>query len=123
MSSPVIVKPSVACGVSEAHAMTLVLRPEGFSGISCALPACVQEYIDHAAMLYKVYVVGSEVRYPCNFSFPPDCEPATERCSGAVADMLQVPCCAGAHRPEAVTARLGALRRRQARQAASSSAI
>jgi inositol-1,3,4-trisphosphate 5/6-kinase len=61
MSTPVIVKPSIACGVSEAHAMTLVLRPEGFGGISCTLPACVQEYIDHAAMLYKVYVMGSEV--------------------------------------------------------------
>lgn len=115
MRTPVIVKPSVACGVSKAHAMTLVLRPEGVSGISCALPACVQEYIDHAAMLYKVYVIGSEVRYPCHFSFPPDCESATERCSGAVADILQVPCCAGAHRSEAVTARLGALRWRQAR--------
>lgn len=63
MSTPVIVKPSVACGVSEAHAMTIVLRPAGFDEISCALPACVQEYVDHAAALYKVYVISSEVRW------------------------------------------------------------
>lgn len=61
MAAPVIVKPLVACGVSEAHAMTIVLRLAGFDGISRALPACVQEYVDHAAALYKVYVIGSEV--------------------------------------------------------------
>lgn len=42
--------------------MTIVLQPEGFSTSACALPACVQEYVDHAAALYKVYVIGSEVR-------------------------------------------------------------
>lgn len=65
--------------------MTLVLRPEGFSGISCTLPACVQEYVDHAATLYKVYVIGSEVCYPRYYSLLPTCdESATEGCSDVV---------------------------------------
>ncbi len=43
--------------------MTLVLRPDGFRDVRSPVPACVQEYVDHGAALYKVYVIGSEVRW------------------------------------------------------------
>lgn len=48
--------------------MTLVLRPDGFRDVRSPVPACVQEYVDHGAALYKVYVIGSEVRSVCRGS-------------------------------------------------------
>lgn len=63
MAAPAIVKPSVACGVAQAHDMTLVLRPAGFADVASPLPACVQEYVDHGAALHKIYVIGSEVLF------------------------------------------------------------
>lgn len=42
MTCPVIMKPRVACGTPESHAMALLLQPEGITEAHVTLPASVQ---------------------------------------------------------------------------------
>ena len=61
MRFPVICKSLVACGSPEAHHMALVPTRDLF----LSLPSgrwFVQEFIDHEAVLYKVYVMGDLVQ-------------------------------------------------------------
>ena len=59
---PCIVKPRVACGVAEAHAMAFVLHASGLAELeSLPLPAVAQEYVDHGGVVWKVYVAGEQV--------------------------------------------------------------
>ncbi|KAJ3681410.1 hypothetical protein LUZ60_015899 [Juncus effusus] len=67
---PVLVKPQVACGVSEAHNMALVLKPEDFTNLSVPLPAVIQEYVDHGSIIYKVYSLGNKVFHAVRKSMP-----------------------------------------------------
>uniref|UniRef100_A0A2P2JLU8 Inositol-tetrakisphosphate 1-kinase n=1 Tax=Rhizophora mucronata TaxID=61149 RepID=A0A2P2JLU8_RHIMU len=60
---PSIVKPQVACGVSDAHSMAIVFRHENFKDLSIPLPAIVQEYVDHSSTLFKIYVLGEKTFY------------------------------------------------------------
>ena len=62
MELPVIVKPTAACGVAAAHSMAIVLRAAGFADVRVPLPAALQEYVDHGAVVHKVYVLGPQVR-------------------------------------------------------------
>lgn len=67
---PSIVKPQVACGVSNAHSMAIVFRPEDFKDLPVPLPAIVQEYVDHSSTLFKCYVLGEELFYAVKKSIP-----------------------------------------------------
>jgi hypothetical protein len=51
----------VACGVSEAHQMALLLHFAGLQGLGVPMPAVAQEYIDHGGLVWKVYVAGDKV--------------------------------------------------------------
>jgi Inositol 1,3,4-trisphosphate 5/6-kinase ATP-grasp domain len=41
--------------------MQVVLDDSGLGSVSIPGPLCVQEYIDHSALLHKVYMMGSKV--------------------------------------------------------------
>lgn len=70
VSLPWLVKPAAACGITASHQMTAVLKSEGWQTIDCMLPAVVQEFVDHGAVLFKVYVIASEVHVVRKESFP-----------------------------------------------------
>ncbi|CAL5203180.1 unnamed protein product [Lathyrus oleraceus] len=70
LSLPCIVKPNVACGVSDAHKMAIVFRVEDFKSLNVPLPAVIQEYVDHSSTLYKFYVLGEKVFYAVKKSIP-----------------------------------------------------
>lgn len=67
---PCIVKPRVACGTPEAHHMALVLRNEGFQEMQVAMPGCLQQFINHNGLLYKVYVMGDQLHVTERQSIP-----------------------------------------------------
>lgn len=70
MKLPAIVKPRIACGASDAHTMAVVFRKEGFNGLAVPLPAVIQEYVDHGASQYKMYIVGNKLLCSCRKSTP-----------------------------------------------------
>ncbi|MCO5551272.1 hypothetical protein L7F22_004771 [Adiantum nelumboides] len=70
ISLPVIVKPQMACGISDAHTMAVIFKEEGFANLAVPVPSTVQEYIDHGSRLYKFYVIGEEVFYSIRKSTP-----------------------------------------------------
>lgn len=53
----------VACGTPDSHAMALALWPQALGGLAgrVPLPAVVQEFVNHDATIYKVYVAGNKV--------------------------------------------------------------
>jgi inositol-1,3,4-trisphosphate 5/6-kinase/inositol-tetrakisphosphate 1-kinase len=57
---PLIVKPLIAAGTKQSHYMTIVLQE---SAIANKIPpkSLIQEYVNHNATLYKVYVLGESV--------------------------------------------------------------
>lgn len=57
---PIIVKPLPAAGTKSSHHMVIVLNRKGLRSI--AFPCILQEYANHDARLYKVYVLGDTVR-------------------------------------------------------------
>ncbi|CAN0300819.1 unnamed protein product [Discosporangium mesarthrocarpum] len=60
LSYPVICKPIQACGTRGSHTMLLIFDESGLADITA--PIVVQEHCNHNAKLYKVCVVGDEVR-------------------------------------------------------------
>lgn len=70
ISFPNIVKPQVACGVSDAHSMAVVFKGEDFKDLCVPLPAIVQEYIDHGSSLFKFYVLGEKIFHALKNSMP-----------------------------------------------------
>ncbi|KAI3962192.1 hypothetical protein MKX01_030742 [Papaver californicum] len=67
---PSIVKPQVACGVADAHNMAIVFRTDDFLDLAVPLPAVIQEYVDHSAVLFKFYVLGDRVFHAVKNSTP-----------------------------------------------------
>jgi inositol-1,3,4-trisphosphate 5/6-kinase/inositol-tetrakisphosphate 1-kinase len=53
---PCVSKPIVAHGSSSAHEMTLVFNEKGLA--ECAFPCVVQSFINHNAVLYKLFALG-----------------------------------------------------------------
>lgn len=53
---PLIAKPLPAAGTKKSHCMGVVLNPSGLSKVQS--PCLLQEYANHDAVLYKVYVLG-----------------------------------------------------------------
>lgn len=70
LSLPCIVKPQVACGVSDAHKMAIVFKVDDFKNLSVPLPAVIQEYVDHSSTLYKFYVLGEKTFFAVKKSIP-----------------------------------------------------
>ncbi|KAA6428986.1 MAG: inositol-tetrakisphosphate 1-kinase 4-like, partial [Trebouxia sp. A1-2] len=67
---PCIVKPRVACGTPEAHQMAVVLQEDGFQDLQVAMPACLQQFINHNGVLHKVYVMGDQMHVAERQSIP-----------------------------------------------------
>ena len=61
---PAIFKSVVACGMAEAHKMAIALQPEGLSEVDVPMPACVQPFVDHGAVIHKIYAAGGQVCLP-----------------------------------------------------------
>ncbi|XP_042214490.1 inositol-tetrakisphosphate 1-kinase-like isoform X2 [Homarus americanus] len=53
---PVVCKPVTAGGGVEAHEMAVVFNEKGIS--ECTLPCVAQSFINHGAVLYKLFVLG-----------------------------------------------------------------
>ncbi|XP_038888640.1 inositol 1,3,4-trisphosphate 5/6-kinase 4 [Benincasa hispida] len=70
LSLPCIVKPQVACGVSDAHKMAIIFYVEDIKNLDVPLPAIIQEYVDHSSTLYKFYVLGEKIFYAVKKSTP-----------------------------------------------------
>ncbi|KAI9110940.1 hypothetical protein K1719_018060 [Acacia pycnantha] len=70
LSLPCIVKPKVACGVSDAHKMAIVFRADDLKNLDVPLPAIIQEYVDHSSTLYKFYMLGEKIFYAVKKSIP-----------------------------------------------------
>lgn len=70
LALPLIAKPGAACGLARSHAMALMLG----SPHSCvaqltkhvALPALLQEFVNHGGLQWKAYVMGQRVRIATN---------------------------------------------------------
>ncbi|KAL0382644.1 UNVERIFIED_CONTAM: Inositol 1,3,4-trisphosphate 5/6-kinase [Sesamum calycinum] len=70
LSLPSIVKPQIACGVSDAHSMAIVFKMDHYKDLNVPLPAVVQEYVDHSSLLYKFYALGGKIFYAVKKSIP-----------------------------------------------------
>ena len=57
---PLIAKPLDAAGTVQSHKMTVALSPSGLQ--DCIYPCLLQSYENHDGVLFKVYVIGKEVR-------------------------------------------------------------
>lgn len=55
---PFVCKPSVAHGSSNAHKMAVIFNEKGVK--DCHPPCVAQSFINHNAILYKIYMVGDE---------------------------------------------------------------
>lgn len=53
---PVICKPLIAQGSSDAHKLMVIFNEEGLK--DCQPPCVAQEFINHNAIVYKIYIVG-----------------------------------------------------------------
>jgi len=56
---PLIAKPLQAAGTAESHKLAIVLGRKGLKRLQ--FPCILQEYSNHDAILFKVYVLGDEV--------------------------------------------------------------
>lgn len=68
---PIIVKPLTAAGTKASHAMAVVLHPSSlYKIVSEKAPCLLQEYSNHDAALYKVYVLGEHISVHKRRSLP-----------------------------------------------------
>ncbi|EFA02124.1 inositol-tetrakisphosphate 1-kinase [Tribolium castaneum] len=55
---PFICKPSLGHGSKEAHSMSLIFNEKGLH--DCKTPCVAQSFINHNAVLYKIFIVGDK---------------------------------------------------------------
>lgn len=75
---PLVCKPAVAHGSKSAHEMVIIFNERGLS--ACKPPCVVQSFINHNAVLYKVFLIGNRYSirerpslknfYPCKTKEP-----------------------------------------------------
>lgn len=71
LSFPIIVKPLTAAGTKSSHAMAVLMNPTALTEcLAVKLPCLCQEYSNHDAILYKVYVLGTHVSVHQRRSLP-----------------------------------------------------
>lgn len=62
LSYPLIVKPLTAAGTKASHAMAVIMDPTALQKVVSEKSPCIlQQYSNHDALLYKVYVLGNHV--------------------------------------------------------------
>ena len=84
LSTPLMVKPLVAAGTKESHFMTIVLKLSALSELPPR--SIIQEYVNHDATLFKVYVLGEQVYVYQRPSLPnlPPCQQLSTAAVGAL---------------------------------------
>jgi Inositol 1,3,4-trisphosphate 5/6-kinase ATP-grasp domain/Inositol 1,3,4-trisphosphate 5/6-kinase pre-ATP-grasp domain len=65
---PLIAKPIPAAGTKRSHCMGIVLNSRGLTNLE--MPCLLQEYANHRAILFKVYVLGDEIHVFSRLSLP-----------------------------------------------------
>eukprot|EP00531_Pseudo-nitzschia_arenysensis_P001520 CAMPEP_0116132028 /NCGR_PEP_ID=MMETSP0329-20121206/9329_1 /TAXON_ID=697910 /ORGANISM="Pseudo-nitzschia arenysensis, Strain B593" /LENGTH=561 /DNA_ID=CAMNT_0003626515 /DNA_START=205 /DNA_END=1890 /DNA_ORIENTATION=+ len=68
LSTPLIVKPLIAAGTKQSHYMLIALKESAFTKLPPK--SIVQEFVNHDATLYKVYVLGDFVNVYRRNSLP-----------------------------------------------------
>jgi inositol-1,3,4-trisphosphate 5/6-kinase/inositol-tetrakisphosphate 1-kinase len=68
MTTPLIVKPLIAAGTKQSHSMIVALQESAF--LELPPKSIVQEFVNHDATLYKVYVLGDFVSVYERHSLP-----------------------------------------------------
>jgi len=58
---PVICKPIVACGTTNSHSMVVIVSSKDIALVDNYRPCIVQQYFNHDATLFKVYVLDEDV--------------------------------------------------------------
>jgi inositol-1,3,4-trisphosphate 5/6-kinase/inositol-tetrakisphosphate 1-kinase len=82
LQPPLIAKPLTAAGTKKSHCMGVVLQQSGLSRIQ-ETPCLLQEYVNHNAVLHKVYVLGNHVSVferPSLPNLPCSCEGGHDFC-------------------------------------------
>ena len=67
VTMPSIVKSASACGFAAAHQMALVFKWEALHMLNTQQPSLLQQFVNHGGVLFKIYVIGMQVR--CNRLF------------------------------------------------------
>lgn len=83
LSTPLIVKPLIAAGTKQSHFMLIALKEAAF--VRIPPKSIVQEFINHGATLYKVYVLGDFVSVYERHSLPD----LPEDLSNATVDLVE----------------------------------
>ncbi|KAH9565171.1 hypothetical protein CY35_04G064000 [Sphagnum magellanicum] len=78
---PLVVKPLVADGTAKSHAMSLAYDKYCLTELDP--PLVLQEFVNHGGVLFKVYIVGDQIRVVRRFSLP-DVQEGKDACSGAI---------------------------------------
>ncbi|GMI11412.1 hypothetical protein TrVE_jg932 [Triparma verrucosa] len=65
---PIICKPLDAAGTPGSHRMSIIMSPSGL--VSLPPRSILQSYINHSSLLFKTYVLGSNVRVFTRKSLP-----------------------------------------------------
>uniref|UniRef100_A0A7S4EKH0 Uncharacterized protein n=1 Tax=Pseudo-nitzschia australis TaxID=44445 RepID=A0A7S4EKH0_9STRA len=68
LSTPLIVKPIIAAGTKQSHSMLIALKESALNKLPPR--SIVQEFVNHDATLYKVYVLGDFVNVYRRHSLP-----------------------------------------------------
>jgi inositol-1,3,4-trisphosphate 5/6-kinase/inositol-tetrakisphosphate 1-kinase len=82
LQPPLIAKPLTAAGTKKSHCMGVVLQQSGLCRIQ-ETPCLLQEYVNHNAVLHKVYVLGNHVSVfarPSLPNLPRSCEEGYDFC-------------------------------------------
>ena len=70
VTMPSIMKPASACGFAAAHQMALIFKWEALHMLDIQRPSLLQQFVNHGGVLFKIYVIGMQVR--CNRRFMGD---------------------------------------------------
>lgn len=58
---PVLIKTVRACGAADAHHMSVAFSEKGLHHPDLRAPLIVQEYLNHGAVIWKIFVIGDYV--------------------------------------------------------------
>ena len=82
LQPPLIAKPLSAAGTKKSHCMGVVLRMSGLQHVK-ETPCLLQQYVNHNAVLFKVYVLGNHVSVferPSLPNLPCECQDGYDFC-------------------------------------------
>jgi inositol-1,3,4-trisphosphate 5/6-kinase/inositol-tetrakisphosphate 1-kinase len=90
---PLMIKPLTAAGTKASHSMAVLLRPDALEPnnlVSFPIPSLCQEYVNHDAWLYKVYVLGDFCSVHKRRSLPnlPTYDDSCHRSDGSIDGIL-----------------------------------